>query len=90
MTEAEKKRLNYLSHISWRTIDNEIWKKTVNLVKNPPNQTLNKFGQGETADISVAATGKKMSSIQCDEEEMEKKLETEWSHFLKQNQELLE
>ena len=53
MTEAEKKRLNYLSHISWRTIDNEIWKKTVNLVKNPPNQTLNQFGQGETADISV-------------------------------------
>ena len=68
MTEVEKKKLNYLSHISWRTIDNEIWKKTVNLVK----------------------TGEKMSSLQCDETEIKKKLETEWSQFLKQNQELLE
>ena len=54
MTEVEKKRLNYLSHIGWRTIDNEIWKKTVNLVKNPPSQTPNKFGQAETADDPVA------------------------------------
>ena len=77
MTEAEKKRLNYLSHISWRTIDNEIWKKTVNLVKNPPSQTPNKFGRGETADDPVAGTGEKMSSLQCDEAEIEKKLETE-------------
>ena len=72
MIEVEKKRLNYLSHISWRTIDNEIWKKTVNLVKNTPSQTPNKFGQGETADDPMTGTGEKMSSLQCDEAEIEK------------------
>ena len=56
------------------------------LSKILPSQTPNKLGQGETADDPVAGTGEKMSSLQCDEAE----IETEGSQFMKQNQELLE
>ena len=43
-----------------------------------------------TVSPEQSVTGKKMTYLQLEEAEIDKKLEAEWSHFLKRNKELLE